>query len=55
MVDAYRRQGDAFLLRAFNEPSYLEELTGLAEMKRAAEGADCAWDGSDGEMSGDDW
>ena len=35
--------------------SYLEELTGLAEMKRAAEGADCAWDGSDGEMSGDDW
>lgn len=55
VVDAYRRQGDAFLLRAFNEPSYLEELTGLAEMKRAAEGADCAWDGSDGEMSGDDW
>ena len=34
--------GFGFLLRAFNEPDFLEELTGLAQMAREADEAQ--WD-----------
>ena len=30
---------EAFLLRVFNDPMYLEQVTGLDEMKRATEDA----------------
>ena len=32
VVQAYQREGFSFLLKAFNEPSYLEDLTGLTQM-----------------------
>ena len=51
IVDEYRAKGfDGFLLRAFNEPKYLEELSGLAAMAAEAEAANWDVDGS-----GSDW
>ena len=35
MIDKYKTEGFQFLLRAFNETGYLEELTGLAAMQDA--------------------
>ena len=39
MLDAYRTQGFAFLLSAFNRASYLEDLTGLTQMHAETEAA----------------
>jgi ubiquitin-like modifier-activating enzyme ATG7 len=48
VVNEYRKEGFAMLLRAFNEPKYLEEVTGLDRLQRESEemmqGGD--WDGS---------
>jgi len=32
VIDHYEREGFGFLLKVFNEPNYLEDLTGLTEM-----------------------
>lgn len=32
MIKEFRKEGFGFLRRAFNEPSYLEDLTGLTQM-----------------------
>lgn len=32
MIEQFRRDGFDFLRRAFNDPSYLEDLTGLTQM-----------------------
>ena len=32
VVQSYEEEGFSFLLRVFNEPNYLEDLTGLTEM-----------------------
>lgn len=32
MVQAYRQQGVDFLLRVFEDPSILEDITGITEM-----------------------
>lgn len=34
VLDHYRQEGFEFLRRAFNEPLYLEELTGLKQMQQ---------------------
>ncbi|KAI9782667.1 MAG: Autophagy protein 7 [Peltula sp. TS41687] len=46
VVDAYRMAGWEFVKRALNEPDYVAELSGLAEVQRAAEkaAADIEWD-----------
>jgi len=38
-LSAYNERGFGFLLDAFNGGSFLEELTGLAQMHREAEAA----------------
>ncbi len=35
IVDMYRKEGFEFLLRAFNQNSYLEDLSGLTALKEA--------------------
>jgi len=53
VVREYRARGAAFLMDAFSDPSYLEDLTGLTQLHQAAEGVD--WDvASDGEEGGGD-
>jgi ubiquitin-like modifier-activating enzyme ATG7 len=37
VVEAYRTQGHPFLLRAFNEPDFLEKLTGLDKLYEEGE------------------
>jgi len=37
ILDEYKSKGFDFLLRVFNEPKYLEDLTGLTQMKEEAE------------------
>eukprot|EP00741_Cyanophora_paradoxa_P020900 tig00021318_g20176.t1 len=59
VVAAYRARGFELLLDACNSPRYLEELTGLGELQRAAEAAaaalDADADADGGEGSGDDF
>lgn len=40
IVDAYRSQGWDFVLKALNERDYVEELSGLKDVQRAAEAAE---------------
>jgi len=40
VVDVYKNEGFTFLLKAFNEPNYLEDLTGLTELLAKNEGID---------------
>ena len=46
IVDAYRKGGWEFIKRALTEKDYVTELSGLAEVQRAAEAAanDVEWD-----------
>ena len=39
MIEAYKTEGFSFLIKAFNDPSYLEDLTGLTELH--AQTVDC--------------
>ncbi|KAI9849755.1 MAG: Autophagy protein 7 [Thelocarpon superellum] len=56
IVDAYRTDGWAFVKRALNEKGYVEELSGLAEVQKAAEkaAADVEWDDEGGILAGED-
>lgn len=36
-----------FVLQAINHPTYLEDLTGLTELKEAANSFDLDWDDTD--------
>eukprot|EP00271_Cylindrocystis_brebissonii_P016871 TRINITY_DN4158_c0_g1_i1.p1 TRINITY_DN4158_c0_g1~~TRINITY_DN4158_c0_g1_i1.p1 ORF type:complete len:220 (-),score=52.39 TRINITY_DN4158_c0_g1_i1:500-1159(-) len=47
VVDEYRSRGEAFLLQVFNEPSFLEDLTGLTEMLRATDALNIFSDGEE--------
>ena len=49
VVDGYRADGFAFLLRAFNEPDFLEIFSGLRELHKQAEAAIEAWEGDGGD------
>ncbi len=35
MVESYEKEGFEFLLKVFNNANYLEDLTGLTELKNA--------------------
>ncbi|KAJ3285899.1 Autophagy protein 7 [Borealophlyctis nickersoniae] len=44
ILSEYRTHGFDFLLRAFNSPQYLEEITGLQDMHRESEAVDVDWE-----------
>lgn len=48
VVDSYKKEGFEFLLKAFNDPGYLENLTGLTQMHMDTLDAE-VWDFSDDE------
>jgi ubiquitin-like modifier-activating enzyme ATG7 len=50
IVDEYKRSGWEFIKRALSEKDYVTELSGLAEVQRAAEAAanDVEWDSDPG-------
>jgi ubiquitin-like modifier-activating enzyme ATG7 len=50
-VNAYKQDGFAMLLRAFNEDKFLEQLTGLDKLYEEGEAAleQVDWDESDAE------
>eukprot|EP00285_Hemiselmis_virescens_P019651 CAMPEP_0173408112 /NCGR_PEP_ID=MMETSP1356-20130122/68819_1 /TAXON_ID=77927 ORGANISM="Hemiselmis virescens, Strain PCC157" /NCGR_SAMPLE_ID=MMETSP1356 /ASSEMBLY_ACC=CAM_ASM_000847 /LENGTH=113 /DNA_ID=CAMNT_0014369361 /DNA_START=168 /DNA_END=509 /DNA_ORIENTATION=- len=54
VVKAYKEGGWGFLMRVFNEPGYLEELSGLRALKDATDAAmeACDWE-EDGEDEDD--
>mmetsp|Transcript_14832 Transcript_14832/g.37142 ORF Transcript_14832/g.37142 Transcript_14832/m.37142 type:complete len:688 (+) Transcript_14832:84-2147(+) len=54
VVDAYMRGGWEFLMRVFNEPGYLEEVSGLKALTEAADAAMADWDDEE-EEDGDDF
>ncbi|GJP49455.1 hypothetical protein CLOM_g8657 [Closterium sp. NIES-68] len=47
VVSAYRERGFAFLMDAFNEPKYLEEITGLDKLHAATVEIEVDWDDSE--------
>ena len=50
MVEAYRSEGFAFCERAFNEPDFLVNLTGLSAMNDAVADVDMEWDDEEDEF-----
>jgi ubiquitin-like modifier-activating enzyme ATG7 len=44
VLDAYARDGYAFLRQVFNNPSFLEDLTGLTALHKEAEDGLADWD-----------
>ncbi|KAG0456151.1 hypothetical protein HPP92_023939 [Vanilla planifolia] len=44
VVSEYRRRGMEFVLQAINQPSYLEDLTGLTELMKSANSFNLDWD-----------
>ncbi|GAB2298600.1 Autophagy protein 7 [Dionaea muscipula] len=53
VVSEYRERGMEFVLEAVNHPTYLEDLTGLTELKKSTNFMVSGWD-SEGEIEGDD-
>lgn len=49
IVNAYRSEGWEFVLKALNEKDYVEELSGLKDVQRAAEAAELDIDFSEGD------
>ncbi|KAL6076176.1 Autophagy protein 7 [Balamuthia mandrillaris] len=47
VLKEYKEHGFEFLLKAFNKPSYLEDITGLTEMKDSAANLSIEWDFDD--------
>ena len=50
VVSRFRQEGFAFLMRAFNEASFLEEVTGLRQLHEQTN-LDDVWALSDGELT----
>ena len=44
IISAYKKDGVDFVMRAITSPAYLEEITGLLEMKEMTENIDVDWD-----------
>lgn len=44
VVAEYRKRGMEFVLQAINQPSYLEDLTGLTELMKSASAFQVDWD-----------
>jgi len=57
VITAYEKEGFPMLLRAFNEESYLEQLTGLDKLYEESEAALAAveYDGEGGNSDADDF
>ena len=57
MLRAYETEGFDVLLKAFNEPGYLETLTGLDKLYDEGEAAleAVGWDEEEDEEGGDDF
>jgi ubiquitin-like modifier-activating enzyme ATG7 len=47
VIQEYRDKGSEFLINAFNNPSYLEDLTGLTQMKQQTTDLDIEWEEDD--------
>ncbi|KFK31511.1 hypothetical protein AALP_AA6G122200 [Arabis alpina] len=47
VISEYREKGNSFLLEAINHPTYLEDLTGLTELKKAANSFNLDWEDDD--------
>ena len=43
IVEAYLKDGAKFVMRAMNESNYLEDLSGITEMKAEMANVDCEW------------
>lgn len=54
MVSEYREKGNSFILEAINHPTYLEDLTGLTELKKAANSFNLDWEDDDDDTDDDD-
>ena len=55
VVAAYEADAPGFLRQAFNDPAFLEDLTGLTAMRRAVDDmGDLDWDDGDEDEDGDD-
>jgi len=52
VTGAYTRDGHAFLLKAFNQPDFLEEVSGLKDLLAAADDGMAGWE--DDDMDDDD-
>ncbi|XP_077252200.1 thiF family protein [Tasmannia lanceolata] len=44
VISEFRRRGMEFILQAINQPSYLEDLTGLTELMKSASSFQLDWD-----------
>jgi len=44
VIQAYEREGFDFLLNVFNNPTHLEDITGLTQLKQATEVISMEWD-----------
>ncbi|CAL9241705.1 unnamed protein product [Arabidopsis halleri] len=47
VISEYRKRGNSFILEAINHPTYLEDLTGLTELKKAANSFNLDWEDDD--------
>ncbi|BAB09318.1 ubiquitin activating enzyme E1-like protein [Arabidopsis thaliana] len=47
VISEYRERGNSFILEAINHPTYLEDLTGLTELKKAANSFNLDWEDDD--------
>jgi ubiquitin-like modifier-activating enzyme ATG7 len=54
VVSEYRKKGIEFLLQAINHPTYLEDLTGLTELKESANSFKLDWDDETDDFDEDD-
>ncbi|CAI5520677.1 unnamed protein product [Closterium sp. Naga37s-1] len=52
VVSAYRERGFAFLMDAFNDPTYLERITGLDKLHAATVEIEVDWDDSEDDNTG---
>ncbi|KAI0492994.1 hypothetical protein KFK09_027270 [Dendrobium nobile] len=54
VVSEFRRKGMEFVLQAINQPSYLEDLTGLTELMESVNSFRVDWDEDDSDANADD-
>ncbi|KAL1206334.1 Ubiquitin-like modifier-activating enzyme atg7 [Cardamine amara subsp. amara] len=54
VISEYRKRGNSFILEAINHPTYLEDLTGLTELKKAANSFNLDWEDDDIDDDDDD-
>lgn len=50
----YKKRGFEFLLEAFNNPTYLEDLTGLSQLHAETEAVTAQWE-AEGDDADDDF